>query len=84
MSNLVNSLKARCAEAGTNITAVCEAAGVSRSTIERWKAKPPKSIQILNDLEKVIADAKLRQWQDQQGEPQFPANENEVVGDWEK
>lgn len=55
MSKLVNSLKARCAAAGTNITAVCEAAGVSRSVIERWKIKPPKSIQILDALETELA-----------------------------
>lgn len=57
MSTLINSLKSRCAAAGTNITAVCKQAGVSRSTIERWKAKPPKSLQILDALEEQIQEA---------------------------
>ncbi len=72
MSKLVNSLKVRCAEAGTNLTAVCKAANVSRSTIERWKDATPKSIQILENIEQVIEQAKIAQWQQQQGEPQFP------------
>lgn len=57
MSKLINALKARCAAAGTNITAVCEAANVSRSTVERWKKNPPKSLRILDALEAEIQKA---------------------------
>ncbi len=56
MDEIIKSLKARCAAAGTNITEVCREAGVSRSTIERWKQKPPKSLQILNSLEAKLAE----------------------------
>jgi len=56
MEQLIRSLKIRCAAAGTNITEVCREAGVSRSTIERWKVKPPKSLQLLNAIEAKLAD----------------------------
>ncbi len=65
MDILVKSLKTRCAAAGTNITAICEKAGVSRSTIERWKKAPPQSIRILNAIEAAIEAAMAEQGADQ-------------------
>lgn len=55
MEQLITALKTRCAAAGTNITEICREAGVSRSVIERWKTKPPKSLSILNALEGALA-----------------------------
>ena len=48
-------LQRRCDEAGTNLTEICREANIDRSSVERWKEKDPKSIQILKDLESVIA-----------------------------
>lgn len=51
---LVPSLKAACEKAGTNLTVVCKEAGVSRSTVERWKTDEPKTVKELRKLLKVI------------------------------
>jgi transposase-like protein len=58
MNNIVQSLKIKCAEAGTNLTHVCRQAGVNRSTIEKWKREEPTSLQIIRKLEKAIEEIK--------------------------
>lgn len=47
-------LKARCAQKGTNLSAICRAAGVHRQTVERWKDKTPKTLTTLEKLENAI------------------------------
>lgn len=54
MDDIVKELQVKCAQAGTNLSEVCRDAGVSRSTIERWKKKPPASITHLRKLEDAI------------------------------
>lgn len=53
-TNIVHTLKARCAAIGTNITQMCKNAHVPRQTIERWKVKEPKTIQLLRRVEEAI------------------------------
>ena len=53
MENIVQSLKVRCTEAGTNISEVCRRAGVARSTVDRWEDKLPNTFRILQKLEQA-------------------------------
>jgi len=53
--NIFSSLQSACADAGTDLTAVCREAGVSRSTVERWKHQEPKTVLELRKLYRVIA-----------------------------
>ena len=54
MTNVFDDLLRKCQSAGTNLTQVCRQANVSRSTIERWKSREPKTISILRNLEAII------------------------------
>jgi hypothetical protein len=58
MTNIVTTLKAQAAAAGTNLTEICRRANVPRQTVERWK-KEPKTIKLLRKLEAEIAKARL-------------------------
>jgi precorrin-6x reductase len=60
MTNIVTTLKAQAAAAGTNLTAICKKAGVPRQTVERWKNKEPKTFQLLRKLEAAIKEAKAK------------------------
>jgi DNA-binding transcriptional regulator YiaG len=51
---LVPTLKDACERAGINLSVACREAGVSRSTVERWKTDEPKTVQELRKLLKVI------------------------------
>lgn len=42
--------------AGTNLTVVCKGAGISRATPDRWRRKLPKTIEIIDKMEKVVAE----------------------------
>lgn len=50
MENIFEQLEKQCKEAGTNLTKVCRAAGVSRTVPVRWKVKEPKTIRIYRAL----------------------------------
>lgn len=52
--NIVKSLKIKAATVGSNLTQICNDAGVPRQTIERWKNVEPKTIRILRKLENAI------------------------------
>jgi hypothetical protein len=54
MENPITSLKIRCVKAGTNISKLCEAAGVNPDTIVRWQKKKPKTFQILSKLDSAL------------------------------
>jgi len=42
--------------AGSNLTEVCRDAGVSRTTPDRWKAKPPATVAIVSRMQGVVAE----------------------------
>lgn len=61
----VEMIKQRAKLAGTNITQLCKAAGVSRTTPERWEKRVPKSIGILDlMLEALLEAEKAKEEQD--------------------
>lgn len=42
--------------AGSNMTAVCREAGVSRTTPDRWRENPPATVATLGKLQEVVAE----------------------------
>lgn len=59
MENIITSLKIRCVKAGTNLTKVCEAAGVDRDIVTRWQKEEPRSFQIYRRLDKALKQLEL-------------------------
>lgn len=57
-TEIFNELLKECAEAGSNLSEVCRDAGVTRMTVEAWKYKEPKTLQILRKLREEIAKKK--------------------------
>lgn len=44
-------------EAGVSLLAICKKTGIARSTVERWKGQEPRTVVMIRDLEKAIAEA---------------------------
>lgn len=74
MTNIVTTLKAQAVAAGTNLTEVCRRAGVSRTTVERWK-KEPKTIKLLRKIEGEIAKARAEHAQ--KADPREASEQNQ-------
>lgn len=43
-------------EVGLNLTSVCKLAGISRATPDRWKRKPPATIEIVTRMDAIVAE----------------------------
>lgn len=41
---------------GLNFTSICEQAGISRATPDRWRRKLPKTVELVETMEKIIAN----------------------------
>ena len=41
--------------AGLNLTTICKEAGISRATPDRWKKRPPKTVEIVTQMEAIVA-----------------------------
>ena len=52
----VEDIKARATAAGTSITALCQATGIARATPDRWALRTPKTVKLVDELEKALAD----------------------------
>lgn len=46
---------------GLNITAICRGAKISRATPDRWRKRAPKTIEIIDEMEAVLAKHKKKQ-----------------------
>lgn len=55
MENTFEYLQAQCKAAGTNLSKVCDKAGIRKSTVWGWKNNQPLQITILRRLEEAIA-----------------------------
>lgn len=53
----VENIKTRAAAAGTSITALCQATGIARATPDRWEKAAPKTIRLVDELEKALTEA---------------------------
>ncbi len=58
----IADIKRRAKDAGTNITALCAATGIARATPDRWEIRAPKTIRLIDELERemVKAEAAVR------------------------
>lgn len=70
MENIFSSLETACRESGTNLTKMCRAAGVNRSTVQRWKEKEPNTIRLYR---KLLAEIQ------KSNEPKVPTTGDEAV-----
>lgn len=56
----IRNIRERAAAAGTSITTLCESTNVARATPDRWLKKAPKTIQLVDELEKALADVEAQ------------------------
>ena len=73
----VEMIKKRAKDAGTNITQLCRAAGVSRTTPERWEKRVPKSIGILDLMYQALLDVEKSKEAEEQAFNELPPRERE-------
>ncbi|EIP9220998.1 hypothetical protein LT875_002444 [Salmonella enterica] len=71
----VEMIKQRAKDAGTNITQLCKAAGVSRTTPERWEKRVPKSIGILDLMLAALLEAEKAKEEQEQAFKDLPERE---------
>lgn len=50
-------IKRRAKDAGTSITALCQATGIARATPDRWVVRAPKTIRLIDELERELEKA---------------------------
>lgn len=55
MQQGLRDMEARAKAAGSNMTQVCKNTGVARVTYERWKQRPPKTVQLYDTLEAEVS-----------------------------
>lgn len=54
--------------AGSNMTELCREAGISRTTPDRWRVKPPATIALVSKLQGIVARKSAAKAQDTQTE----------------
>ena len=54
----LKAIEAEAKACGLDWTKICREAGVSRATPDRWKKTHPKTIDLVENLEKVVAKHK--------------------------
>lgn len=52
----IAKLEADAKAVGLNFTSICKQAGFSRATPDRWKRGVPKTIQIVCEMERIVAE----------------------------
>lgn len=56
----LDDIERRAQKIGLTITHVCRDSGVARATPDRWRANVPKSVKLMDDLEKAIIAAEQK------------------------
>lgn len=56
----VDDIKTRALAAGTSITALCQATGIARATPDRWAKRTPKTVELVDVLEKALVEAEQK------------------------
>lgn len=51
----LDDIERRALKAGTNLTAVCKDIGISRSTPDRWRRYPPRTVVIIEQLDECVS-----------------------------
>lgn len=50
----LDSLETEAKDNGLNFTSICRETGISRATPDRWKRKPPKTVQLVVEMQRTI------------------------------
>jgi hypothetical protein len=53
----VAKIEADARAVGLNMTSICKDAGISRATPDRWKRGTPRTIEIVDQMEQIVAKA---------------------------
>lgn len=53
----LNKLEEDAKAVGMTLTSICRATGVSRATPDRWRKTPPKTVELLRQMQEVVARA---------------------------
>lgn len=59
----LKNIEERAHKVGLTMTDICKQSGVARATPDRWRKELPKTIQCLQDMETVVAEAEKRNLQ---------------------
>lgn len=51
----IEKIEADARTVGLNFTSICKEAGISRATPDRWKRSTPKTIEIVQRMENIVA-----------------------------
>lgn len=51
----VADVENRAKAVGMNFTSICEQAGISRATPDRWRRETPKTVKLLAEMEDIVA-----------------------------
>lgn len=57
----LSNIQKRGKAVGLNLTEICRKVGCSRATPQRWKAKPPETLLLMDRMEAVVAAAEQQQ-----------------------
>jgi hypothetical protein len=55
----IDEINRRAIAAGITITQVCRESGAARATPDRWRKKAPKTIELIDEMEKVVVAAEV-------------------------
>lgn len=53
----LDAIEGRAKACGLTLTDLCRESGIARATPDRWRKRPPKSIQLVDKLEDVVIRA---------------------------
>lgn len=53
----LDQIEARGKKAGLTLTHICRSAGIARATPDRWRKSSPLSVQLIDKMESVVAEA---------------------------
>ena len=56
----VDDIERRALHAGTSLTAICKGIGISRATPDRWRREIPRTIEIVDEMERFVAGVEKR------------------------
>lgn len=57
----LNSIEERAHKVGKTMTHICRDSGVARATPDRWRASTPLTLQLIDKMEAVVAEAEAEQ-----------------------
>lgn len=56
----LNNIEDRAQRVGITLTHICRDAGIARATPDRWRKNPPKSIKLMDDMERAVIAAEQK------------------------